>query len=38
MVAKLITSRAAGIFASVELFDTVIAPLINAERPSRFEF
>jgi len=38
MVAMLITSRAPGIFARVELFDTVIAPLINAERPSRFEF
>ena len=38
MTAKLITSRAPGIFASVELFDTVIAPLVNAERPSRFEF
>jgi protein-L-isoaspartate(D-aspartate) O-methyltransferase len=38
MVAKLVTYRAAGIFTTVELFDTVIAPLINAERPSRFEF
>ena len=38
MTAKLITSRAPGIFARVELFDTVIAPLVNAERPSRFEF
>lgn len=38
MAANLITSRAPGIFARVELFDTVIAPLINAERPSRFEF
>ena len=38
MVARLFTSRAAGVFASVELFDTVVAPLVNAERPSRFEF
>ncbi len=38
MVAKLVSCTAAGIFASVELFDTVIAPLENAQRPSRFEF
>ena len=38
MVAKLVTCSAAGVFAEVELFDTVIAPLINAEQPSRFEF
>jgi protein-L-isoaspartate(D-aspartate) O-methyltransferase len=38
MVAKLITCSAPGEFAEVELFDTVIAPLVNAERPSRFEF
>lgn len=38
MVGKVINSQATGVFASVELFDTVIAPLVNAERPSRFEF
>ena len=38
MVAKLVTCTAPGSFASVELFDTVIAPLVNAERPSRFDF
>ena len=38
MVAKLVTCSAAGVIASVELFDTQIAPLINAERSSRFEF
>jgi protein-L-isoaspartate(D-aspartate) O-methyltransferase len=38
MVAKLFTCSAPGSFASVELFDTVIAPLANAERVSRFEF
>lgn len=38
MVARLVTCNAPGAFASVELFDTVIAPLVNAERPSRFEF
>lgn len=38
MVAKLFTCSAPGSHAAVELFDTVIAPLLNAERPSRFEF
>jgi protein-L-isoaspartate(D-aspartate) O-methyltransferase len=38
MVAKLVTCSGPGLFASVELFDTVITPLVNAERPSRFEF
>ena len=38
MVAKLVTCSAASTFATVELFDTVIEPLTNAERPSRFRF
>lgn len=38
MVAKLFTCSTPGNYAAVELFDTVIAPLVNAERPSRFEF
>jgi protein-L-isoaspartate(D-aspartate) O-methyltransferase len=38
MVAKLVTCTTAGAFSEVELFDTVIGPLVNAERPSRFEF
>ncbi len=38
MVAKLLTCTAAGLHASAELFDTVVAPLINAERPPRFDF
>lgn len=38
MVAKLVTCTGPGMFASTELFDTVIAPLRNALRPSRFEF
>lgn len=38
MVAKLVSCTGAGMFASAELFDTVIAPLENAQRPSRFEF
>jgi protein-L-isoaspartate(D-aspartate) O-methyltransferase len=38
MVAKLVTCSAASTFATVELFDTVIDPLTNAERASRFRF
>ena len=38
MVARLVTRTAPGSFANIELFETVIAPLINAERPTRFEF
>ena len=38
MVAKVFTCTAPGMYASAELFDTVVAPLENAQRPSRFEF
>jgi protein-L-isoaspartate(D-aspartate) O-methyltransferase len=38
MVAKLITCTAPGAFSTVALFDTVLAPLVNAERPPRFRF
>jgi protein-L-isoaspartate(D-aspartate) O-methyltransferase len=38
MVARLITCTAPGAFGAVDLFDTVIAPLVNADRPSRFRF
>ena len=38
MIARLLTCTGPGVFASAELFDTVIAPLENALRPSRFEF
>jgi protein-L-isoaspartate(D-aspartate) O-methyltransferase len=38
MVAKLVTCTGPGAFSKVELFDTVVAPLINAEYSSRFEF
>ena len=38
MVAKLITCTGPGMYASAELFDTVVAPLENAQRVSRFEF
>jgi protein-L-isoaspartate(D-aspartate) O-methyltransferase len=38
MVARLVTCSAPGLFASVDLFDTVLAPLVNAEQPPRFQF
>jgi len=38
MVARLITCTAPGAFGTVDLFDTVIAPLVNAERAPRFRF
>jgi protein-L-isoaspartate(D-aspartate) O-methyltransferase len=38
MVARLVTCSAPGAFRSVELFDTLLAPLANAEQPPRFIF
>ena len=38
MAATLVTCAAPGAWASVALFDTVLAPLVNAERPPRFSF
>jgi len=38
MVARLVSCSAPGAFRSVELFDTVLAPLVNAEQPPRFIF
>ena len=38
MVARLVSCSAPGAFRSVELFDTVLAPLVNAEQPPRFRF
>jgi protein-L-isoaspartate(D-aspartate) O-methyltransferase len=38
MVARLITCTVPGAFGSEDLFDTVLAPLVNAERPARFQF
>jgi protein-L-isoaspartate(D-aspartate) O-methyltransferase len=38
MVARLVTCSAPGAFAAVDLFDTVLAPLVNAEQPPRFQF
>lgn len=38
MVANLFTCAQAGTCIRVALFDTVVKPLVNADRPSRFEF
>jgi protein-L-isoaspartate(D-aspartate) O-methyltransferase len=38
MAARLYTCTAPGAHASVDLFETVIAPLANAEQPPRFRF
>jgi len=38
MVARLVTCTAPGAFRSVELFDTLLAPLVNAEQSPRFRF
>ena len=38
MAARLVTRTGPGAFATVDLFETVIAPLANAEHPPRFRF
>jgi protein-L-isoaspartate(D-aspartate) O-methyltransferase len=38
MVARLVTCTAPGAFRTVELFDTLLAPLVNAEQSPRFRF
>jgi hypothetical protein len=38
MTARLVTCTAPGAFGTAELFETVIAPLVNAEHPPRFRF
>jgi protein-L-isoaspartate(D-aspartate) O-methyltransferase len=38
MVAQLVTCTAPGAFGTAALFDTVLAPLVNAEQPPRFRF
>ncbi len=38
MVARLATCSAPGAFRSAGLFDTLLAPLVNAEQPPRFRF
>jgi len=38
MVARLVTCTAPGVYATVDMFDTVLAPLVNAEPAARFRF
>jgi protein-L-isoaspartate(D-aspartate) O-methyltransferase len=38
MTARIFTCTAPGEFRAVELFETLLAPLANCERPSRFRF
>jgi protein-L-isoaspartate(D-aspartate) O-methyltransferase len=38
MNARLVVCAAPGAYHSTDLFETVIAPLVNAEQPSRFRF
>ena len=38
MTARIVSCAAPGAFASAELFETVIAPLVNCEHPPRFRF
>ena len=38
MTARLVSCTAPGAFHSVDLFETVVAPLSNAEQPARFRF
>jgi protein-L-isoaspartate(D-aspartate) O-methyltransferase len=38
MTAKIVHCSAPGAFRTVELFETILAPLANAEQPSRFRF
>ena len=38
MTARLVTCSVPGAYASTDLFETVVPPLRNCERPSRFQF
>lgn len=38
MTARLVTCTGPGAFHTVDLFETVVAPLVNAEQPARFRF
>jgi len=38
MAARLVSATAPGAWHSTDLFETVLAPLVNAERPPRFRF
>ena len=38
MTARLVTCTAPGAYGTTDIFETVIAPLVNAEQPPRFRF
>jgi protein-L-isoaspartate(D-aspartate) O-methyltransferase len=38
MSARVVTCTAPGAYTSIDLFETLIAPLVNCERPARFRF
>jgi hypothetical protein len=38
MRARLVHAETPGAFVTTDLFETVIAPLVNAATPARFEF
>jgi len=38
MTARLVRVEAPGARVSIDLFETVVAPLVNALAPARFEF
>jgi len=38
MTARLVTCTGPGAYHAIDLFETVVAPLVNCERPSRFRF
>ena len=38
MTARIVSAAAPGAWRSTDLFETLIAPLVNAERPPRFRF
>ena len=38
MTARLVTCTGPAAFHTIDLFETVVAPLVNAEQPPRFRF
>ena len=38
MTAQVVTCAAPGAWQTTELFETVLAPLVNSEQPARFRF
>ena len=38
MTARLVTCTGPGAYHAIDLFETVVAPLVNCEHPSRFRF